>query len=267
MQSRSKIALIVLFLILWLPVFSQASEGTVRFKISIDPALLPDHRNSGDVGERELVSCEGAFVSLAPPVITGRLKPAELREWYQSISQPGQTTDFVVTLKDGQFAPRLLTIRTGDSIVQGDIQGTLRFEMFTNATFGILGVKGTKYTFHRPEQFPVEFFNDDRKHVGFLLITDHPFAAVSDKEGAVQFSQMPTNLKIPMRVAYPLIARERYKVTSPHTTISSDGKFFIKLPQSGESIYEIHLIKRPLSRIDGKENEFDFENETPGTPR
>lgn len=250
MPSKGIVICLVIILLCWKPAFLQAEAGTVTFKITIDPALLttalPDLDLSADT---DLVPCPIAFVYMRYASPAEFRKSSGLREWYQSVSQPTEPRDVVVNLKDGQLEPQLLVLRAGDSIVQGDFRGTLKMETFNNPAFGLLGIKGTKYRFSQPERSTIKFvLPQDPELFGYLTISDHPYAAISDKEGVVRFTGMPTGMEIPMRVDCPLVDRELYEFTSPDLTIESNGRFTLKLPESEESTIEIRIVKKPETR-------------------
>jgi len=250
MPSKGVVICVVMILLCWKPAFLHAEAGTVTFKILIDPALLakalPDSLE--DPGT-DLVPCAISFVQMYTFTPGGLRRPPALREWYQSVSQRADPQEVSISIKDGQLEPRLFTLRTGDSIVQGDFRGSLRFQMSRNPSFGVLGMKGAQYRFSLPEPRPIKFDIDLAPNlVGHLTVTDHPYAAISDKEGSVRFTGMPTGMEIPMLVDCPLVDRDLYEFTSPDADIQSNGRFGMTLPESGESKIEIRIVKKTESR-------------------
>ena len=250
MPSQRTSLLIAAILIAGLPALSQAADGTVQFRVLIDRELLASASPPSDQTEAgDLVPCPIAFIYLDRPGRPPKSLPPPLAKWFASLPKPAEPKQQRVTIQDGQFAPQLLTLRSGDGIVPGDIRETLRFHRFNNPALGVLCVKGTEYRFDRPEPAPVKMFiGEDPRCVGYLLVTDHPYAAVSKDAGLVRFRNIPTKLEIPWQIACPLIARDRFEYTSPDVKIERNGRFAIRIPESGEFACEIHIVKKPAEK-------------------
>lgn len=253
MQKHISSLLAALLLFLGITTQLLAADGTLTVRVLIDPDLLPpDHRPEQNVADGKLAPYPMAFVYLAPQAKRGQAQAPRLLEWYASLSKPDQRQEQVVQIKDGQFEPQLLTLRTGDLLVQGDFVSPLHFEFLTNSPISNIGMPGDRYPIHRAEPTAIKFVATRwPTYLGYLMITDHPYAAVTDPQGEVVFQEFPTELSIPLRVACPLLANDSFTFTSRDGKIERNGRFAITIPKSGHATYEIHVVKESSSEISG----------------
>lgn len=105
----------------------------------------------------------------------------------------------VLTSRNGEFHPRCAIVRTGQQVLLKNDERVLTNMHFSptrnpGVNFGIAPneVDGVPVAFQRPEPLPMRITDDihpDKR--AYLLVVDHPFAALTDEEGRFEIEGLP----------------------------------------------------------------------------
>lgn len=172
-------------------------EGLVTFRGEIPKSAVAD-----DAGvRRDLLQVDRASGGLQGVVVwlVMAKTPAEASGPQAGRSSDAETVTAVMDQRDHEFVPRVLAIRSGQSVkfINSDpanhnvrtssSQPTNEFNVFT-------GIDGS-YT-HRfaadPQQRPIRLGCDIHPWMqGWIYVFDHPYFAVTDKQGAFRIDSVP----------------------------------------------------------------------------
>lgn len=124
----------------------------------------------------------------------------------KSLDLTHKNRDVVLKAKNGRLDPHIVLMRPGDTLVfknEGKVEYVPRFGFFANPPSGLLHPPGEpiRRLVSRPEPAPVSI--DGVIHPwlkGWLVCVDHPFAAVSDKDGHLKIAGLPEGVDLEFRV-------------------------------------------------------------------
>ena len=209
--------------------------------------------SSKDAAPNDYVPCsDAAVVGLVP----GRLrkhKSEVVQRWLKDIGKPLPPRDHSFRIKNGNFSPRLMIIRTGDSIVQTRESGPLRFRgMLYNQQSTIFPRPGWKNPFERREPAPVSVSSLDlgrrnpelELRKAYLLIVEHTCTGISSDTGIVELSGLPVGVKIPMRAVYPWQPLNRLTFESSTLEFSKTGFFYLRCDKPQGNTHHIRIMPK-----------------------
>ena len=229
-----------------------AETARARFLLTIDAALVEKSGGEQDSSAEEkrepFVPCEHAIVGFAAPSTPQKLNNETLKDWATSISKPVAPQDHAFQIEDGDYFPKAMTIRAGDSLIQTKETGRMYFEgMIANPAFGVLAMPGTKYTFQRPERTLIKVVSNPNAPRGgpsreaYLFVVSHTCVSISNDKGIAELSRLPMGVEIPMQVFYPWgeFARE-FK----SSTLEFEKNKFSLVCDQVESVHHILITAR-----------------------
>jgi hypothetical protein len=120
-------------------------------------------------------------------------------EIYEEGDDKEKHEPLVLEIKDGRYVPRAMIARTGQMIKvvnRDNIAYCVHPHMFQNFVEGEVLLPDEKdeliWNFQRPERLPMQVVCDINHWMkARLLVVDHPFAAVTDKEGRFKIEGLP----------------------------------------------------------------------------
>lgn len=97
-----------------------------------------------------------------------------------------------------RFEPHIAVVRTGRPVILGNedpIAHSVLANLVFNAPFNvsIQGEGSLEYTFERPERRPCDLTCPIHSWIkGFVVVKDHPYVGVSNKDGLLEIKNIPT---------------------------------------------------------------------------
>jgi hypothetical protein len=161
------------------------------------PGKLPEPRMiPGEFGK--LVPDESLLVDPESHGIANILVTLHLRPGDKVPSAP-KLDPMPVRLKmvNHRFEPRIVLVRAGQNLVIENVDRDIRnakCDLPTNASFNIALDRGRsrEVELKHSEKLPGSLFNTiDPSMRGFLVVTDHPYAAVTDRSGRFEMTGLP----------------------------------------------------------------------------
>lgn len=188
---------------------ANAQWGGIKGKVVFEGDLpaLKDLVTKGDAAARDAAVCAAKGVpdetvvvdptskGVANVVVYLRRKPSKI---HPNLAKPAEAT---VTLDqvNCQFIPHVLAVRADQKVkvISSDaVAHNTRCVPLKNQGFNFLlspmDSKGVEVPFQTGETLPVEIRCDIHPWMkGYWMITDHPYVAVTDKDGVFQIDNLP----------------------------------------------------------------------------
>jgi hypothetical protein len=140
----------------------------------------------------------GVFVYVPPSKRVGQ--DSELGKWLQENAKPREPRVHTFAIRDKQLIPQCDIVYVGDSVRQriNKYEG-LMIELFDNQEVGGLD---SDYLFRIPERVPISVkavaATDCRP--AKILVSDHTVNSITDKNGIVEFLNLPKIEKLPFQI-------------------------------------------------------------------
>jgi hypothetical protein len=187
-------------------VFAQTGSIEGQFILDGEAPTLPPKVKTGDPTAKDPATCaaddvpdeslvvDPATKGIANVIVYLRKKPANM-----PAMQPPKEKELVVDQKGCRYFPHVLAVRTDQTVrcISSDpIAHNVNVAPFTNpaANFIIPGgdKTGSVVTLPKPESLPVNVKCDIHAWMtSWWVVTDHPYAAVTDKEGKFKIEGLP----------------------------------------------------------------------------
>lgn len=178
-------------------VYADDSFRTATFKADRDVAFCG---RSPIVDERLIVEPDSRGIQNVVVYIDTRRGGTELAP------QPPSNIEHVLTTESCRFAPHVIIARAGDSIRHrnpDEVGHNLNFSFFNNNqrsfTLPIGQTTAVELKQTEPAPIPIEC-NIHPWMKAYAVVLDHPFAAVSDRDGRLTIRGMPANQPLRFRV-------------------------------------------------------------------
>lgn len=253
-----KLLIPVLFLAIgalgWMSRAVAAEGAKVRFVLTIDSELVDksqaEHASTKKGKRESFVPCANAFVSWRAPRTPSGLKNEALRDWATSISKPVAPRDHMFQIKNGDYFPRAMIIRAGDSIIQTEEASRMYFDgMIANHPFGPVALPGMKYTFPFPERLLIRVVSNPHAYrlgtgsrEAYIFVASHTCVSISNEAGIAELTGLPLGVEIPMQVYYPW---GRFVPKFKSSTLEFEGKNFTLVFDKQQTVHHIQIVDRP----------------------
>lgn len=146
----------------------------------------------------ESLIVDGKTKGIANVVVWLYLKSADPRPIVHPDYEKAAKAPVEMTVHNARYEPRITTLRVGQvwKILNADPVGhNLKGDLFSNSSLGVLlpvGVYPVTKTFTKSESRPMPLADNLYPWMtGWLLIKDHPYMAVSNKQGKLQIKNLP----------------------------------------------------------------------------
>lgn len=151
---------------------------------------------------------------------------SELTKWLQENAKLPKPSVHTFVIKDKQLVPQFDIVYVGDSVDQriGKYE-VLNIEFFDNTPISGLD---QKFLFREPEGWPISVktivANDCRP--AKILVSDHTLHSITDKNGVVEFLNLPSMEKIPFRIsAFSNDGKSQFQYSSSSLKMGPGGRF------------------------------------------
>ncbi|MCA9042968.1 MAG: carboxypeptidase regulatory-like domain-containing protein [Planctomycetaceae bacterium] len=98
-------------------------------------------------------------------------------------------------IRDCRFVPHMLCLQTHQRLHISSLDPTahsIRYAAFANVLPGALPGESSEFVLPEPERLPVRASCDFHQYMcGWWIVTDHPYAAVTDAEGRFRIRNLP----------------------------------------------------------------------------
>ena len=119
---------------------------------------------------------------------------------------PGESRTRRLTMTNGRFEPHILIAQAGDTlelVERGPIRHNPNVQFFANTRQGILVPPGKPHLIPipKPEPAPIPVVCNIHPWMrAYLVVLDHPYAAVSDSDGNLEIDGLPAGTSLTFRV-------------------------------------------------------------------
>ena len=245
----------LVFSALLCPCVSLSSEfARAQIEVFIDQEIaMPgnDDVKTQD-GISPLIRCPDAFISLRLHRIDA--KKLGLTEWFAIINKPLKPTKKPLEIRNGDYFPKTLLIRSGDAVVDTDYgKWKSQIEPINGMTFYKMtrssppGVPLDAYTIHAAEPNAIEIRNGtypDR--LCYLFVVGDSCAALTDAEGVAKFPELPCDVDLPMQIQFPGYPLEKTRFESPTLKLNDTGRFKLRVRSGVENRHVIKILPLPV---------------------
>lgn len=212
-----------------------AHRLTIRVKISEE--LLKE--TSGPPRADGLLPAPNVFLRV--PAFRHIRRAPEGVSWMKAHMDAPKPVKHRFTVKDDALVPRATIARVGDVLQLTTVDGLPISYIAVECS--ALGANLPEVTFREPEPVPMEIL------IGLpwlevasahLLVSDHPFAKVTDERGLVQFESWPSHCELPMYIRCPSLTQ---KVTYESDSLEIIENVRFKIPvRSNDQVHEIRIL-------------------------
>lgn len=128
-----------------------------------------------------------------------------------------------LTMANGRFDPRILIAQAGDTIElieQGPNQHSPNLNFFANTPQGVLVPPGKPHLVPVPKPEPAPIPVDCNIHPwmrAYVVVLDHPFAAVTDADGNLAIDGLPAGTSLTFRVFHEAGRIDRVRMSGAET--------------------------------------------------
>jgi hypothetical protein len=217
------------------------TTGAVDFVVLIDESLLNSGQPKVPVenrkGERVLVPYKDVFVYL-----DGR-NPHVVKDWAKTFRRR-KPRDIEFKATDEAIVPFVALSQVGDDVPMFAGGVPLGFVTVSNSPLGAAARPGDTFRFSKTELLPVEVCDVLRRHrSAWLLVVDHDVATLTDNEGVAHFQDMPIDLEVTIRLAFPWLEKD-VRLESSTLDFSKGVRVGLKIPEGPPIRHEIHILPR-----------------------